>query len=213
MQKFTISEAVQYGWDTVKNNLGFFIIIMIIAGVINSVPESIANILEKKSSFLSFIVSSAGWVLWMIVQMGLIKITLKFINNEKAEFNDLFAHYHLFFNYIIGSIIYGVLVSVGLMLFVVPGVWVALKFQFYSYYIVDKEMGPIDALKKSAELTDGIKMDLLVLGLALLGINFIGAIAFGIGLLITVPITMLAYVYVYHRLAYNAYDEESVQEW
>ena len=83
---------------------------------------------------------------------------------------------------------------------IVPGIIWAIKFQFFSYFIVDKEVGPIEALKKSAAITKGAKWDLFVFG-ALLGlINLAGALCVVVGLFATIPTTMVAIAFIYRKL-------------
>jgi uncharacterized membrane protein len=73
------------------------------------------------------------------------------------------------------------------------------------YLVVDKKMGPIEALKESKKLTEGKRMQLFYFVLAILGINLLGTLALGIGLFVSIPVSMLAMVHVYHTL------ERSVQ--
>ena len=49
-------------------------------------------------------------------------------------------------------------------------------------------------------MTDGIKWKLILFCLALGGLNLLGAIALGVGLLVTIPTSLMAYVYVYRAL-------------
>ena len=76
-----------------------------------------------------------------------------------------------------------------------------LKFMFFSYYIVDKNSDIIESLKLSNEVTKGEKMSLFLLSLILGLVNIAGALALGIGLLITIPLTMLAMAAAYRRLS------------
>jgi uncharacterized membrane protein len=132
--------------------------------------------------------------------MGLIKIVLKFCDNEKAELPDLFSCSHLFFKYLFGSIIYGLIVSAEMILLIIPGFIWAIKFYFFSYFIVDKNLRPIEALKRSSAITEGTKWDLLLFGLLLFGINLIGAIPFFLGWFVTIPSTMIAMAFVFRKL-------------
>jgi uncharacterized membrane protein len=100
---------------------------------------------------------------------------------------------------------------VGTILLIVPGIIWALKFQFYGYYIVDKNLKPVDALKMSAMSTSGKKGNLFVFFVLLGLINFLGLIALLVGLLISVPVTLLAYVYVY-RLLMKEVETQPVPE-
>jgi len=85
-------------------------------------------------------------------------------------------------------------------LLIIPGIIWAIKFYFFSYLIVDKGLGPIEALKRSSAITDGSKWDLFLLGLLLFGINLIGAIPFFLGWFVTIPISMVATAFVYRKL-------------
>ena len=72
---------------------------------------------------------------------------------------------------------------------------------FYGFLIVeDPTLGPTDALKKSQEMTKGRLGELFVFGLALFGINLVGALLCGIGLLFTYGITAIAVAYAYRTL-------------
>jgi uncharacterized membrane protein len=134
------------------------------------------------------------------MRIGLIKITLKFCDNEKAKIFDLFSSYSLIFKYLIGLIIYSLIVGVGLILLIAPGIIWGIQFQFFSYFIIDKGLGPIEALKKSSEITKGVKWDLFLFDLLLGLINVLGVLAFLIGLLVTFSIAMIAKAFVYRKL-------------
>lgn len=69
--------------------------------------------------------------------------------------------------YFAASIIYGMMVLIGLLFLVIPGIIIALKYQFYGYLIVDRHMDPIEALKGSSRLTNGALTNLFVFWMAL----------------------------------------------
>jgi uncharacterized membrane protein len=198
--KFVISEALQFGWGTTKSNIGFFIGLLIVAGLIQYVPSIVAEIIEADAPDLSLIIRIASFVLLMIIGLGIIKICLRFCDGEKREFSDLFSCYPLFFKYLIGSILYGLIVVVGLILLIIPGIVWAIKFQFFDYLIIDKGLGPIDALEKSSEITRGVKWDLFIFGILLGIINLMGLLCLVVGLFVTIPVTMVAIAFVYRKL-------------
>jgi uncharacterized membrane protein len=180
-----------------KNNIGFFLGLMIVVFVILVLPYASIFI---ENWIVSLFFSIAQYVLGIILQMGLIKIALKFCDNEKGTFADLFSIYPLFFNYLIGFILYVVIIGVGMILFIIPGIILAIQFQFFSFFIVDKGLSPIEALKKSSQITKGIKWDLFLFDLLIVIINFLGSLFLGIGLLITFPITLVSIAFVYRKL-------------
>jgi len=198
--KFSKREAVRFGWNTMKSNLGFFITLLIVVGLISFVPNMIGEWVKEDAPFLALTISFVFGIVSLVVQMGLIKIALRFCYNEKGELADLFSCTPLFFKYLVGSLLYGLIVFGGMILLIIPGIIWAIKFQFYDYLIIDKKLGPIEALKKSAVITKGAKRDLFVFGLLLGGINLLGVICLLIGLFAAIPTTLVAMAFVYRKL-------------
>jgi uncharacterized membrane protein len=199
VKKFSKKEAISFGWNLTKTNFGFFVLLLILVAVISVVLTSIPYLAKGKSPLL-FILSLVDIIVRTIITMGLIKISLKFCDNEKAKISDLFSSYPLFLKYLIGSILYVLIILGGLILLIVPGIIWAIQFQFFGYLIIDKGLGPIEALKKSSKITKGAKWDLFLLGILLVLINILGALALLVGLFITIPTTMIANAFVYRKL-------------
>ena len=197
---FSKGEAIRFGWQTTKENFFFFLVILVITYVISSIPSFLINFVIKEVGTLSFILYFANIMISILVAMGYVRIALKLCNHEKAKFTDLFMPYPIFFNYLVGSFIYMLIVLVGLVMFIVPGIILGIQYQFYGYFIIDKGYEPLQALKKSSEITKGVKGDLYLLMLVAAGLNLLGMLALIIGLFATVPTTMVAYAYVYRKL-------------
>lgn len=202
MQKrFSISEAVKFGFETTKKNLLFFVLLVLIIAAFSYTPGFITERLPKENWYIILLVSIVFWIVNALIQAGEIKIALKFIDGKKGEFSDLFSQSPILLNYIAGSILYGLIVFAGLLLLVVPGIIWAIKLQFFGYLIVDKGMGPIEALKASWEITKGVKMQLFLLALANIGVIILGVLALVIGLFVAIPTTVLASAYVFRKLS------------
>jgi uncharacterized membrane protein len=91
-------------------------------------------------------------------------------------------------------------VAIGFVFLIIPGIYLAITFGFFGYNIVDKEHGIMESIEQSAAITRAQKWDLFAFGVVLFFFNLAGAIALGIGLLITVPVSMIALAYVYRKL-------------
>jgi len=203
-EKFSISEAIHFGWNTMKSNLGFFIGLLIFVFLFTSLSSIIAAKATEANIFLGIIFYIADFSLSIIISIGLVKIALRFCDNEKGRFADLFSQYPLFPQYLVGSILYGLIVFAGTILLLIPGIIWGIQFCFYDYFIVDKGLGPIEALKRSSAITRGVKWDLFGFFLVLLGINLLGALCLLIGLFVTIPTTMVALAFVYRKLMAQA---------
>jgi len=179
----------------IKQTVALLLIIWGVSLVYGIIEDQI-----REQSALSFIVNLVFFIFNMIIAMGVIKIALKFHDGQKGKIADLFSCLNLFFKYLLGSIVYALIVLGGLILLIVPGIIWAIKFQFFSYFIVDKELGPIESLKQSAKITKGAKWTLLFFGLLAGSINLLGALLLLVGLFATVPTTMMAEAFIYRKL-------------
>lgn len=195
---FSITEALKFGWNTLKQNFWFFVLIMVIAAVVSRSPAILVN--KESAGIAAGLVGLIAMLLQLLFNLGLNKIALMLHDGAKPTWKELFMQYPLLLKYLGASIIYGVAVAIGLVLLIVPGVYLAIKYAFFGFVMVDKKTSIMDSLKTSAKLTEGMKWELLGFGVVMCVINILGALALVIGLLITVPITLMASVYVYRKL-------------
>ncbi|MDI6602556.1 MAG: hypothetical protein QME57_00345 [Patescibacteria group bacterium] len=203
-KNFSKGEAIRFGWQIMKSDFWFFAALLILAGVIQFGPDVIYQLLIKglikESPILAFTVDLIGWILSIIVGLGLIKISLNFCDNLKSKIGDLFSQYQLFFRAFFAGILYGLICLLGMILFIIPGIYLGIRFWFYDYFIVDKKAGVIESLKKSWRITKGSVWNLFLFILILIGINLLGILCFLIGLFATIPTTILATAIVYRKL-------------
>lgn len=168
---FSIKEELVWGWNALRANLSILMMIFIAFIIIHGILGYLAALASMKQIALSFAIGLVQYIVSAILTMGLIKIALKICDDRIPDVGDLFSSYPLVVNYIIASIVYGLMVIVGFIFLIVPGIYLAIKHQFYTYLIVDKGMGPIEAIKESGRITEGVKWNLLgfVVVVALLG--------------------------------------------
>lgn len=198
---FSKKEAIKFGFNVAKSNIAFFLSVFVVWAFVTFISSAFQNFLNaNKQPFLSFIFSLLIWVVNSIIAMGIINICLKFVEGKKPKLKDIYYTKKLF-NFILASIIRGVIVIVGLILFIIPGIIFSIKLQYSEYLIVDKQLDAVDSIKKSWQMTKGIKWNLFLLGLLLGLINILGILALLVGTLITVPLTLLANAYVYKKLS------------
>jgi len=196
-----IDEAIQFGWQTMKKNFLFFIGIFLFIIAIQLLPVILTNIDFLASDIAYIIIYLLLTFFGIIVGMGVIKILLNFCDNKKNNFSILFSQYRLFFIYLLTTIIYFIIVLLGLILFIIPGIYLGIRFVFFEYFIIDKKMGVIKSLKESWRATKGNFWGLFAFSVVALTINILGAFVLLLGLFVTIPITMIAWVFIYRRLS------------
>lgn len=197
---FVKREAIDFGFNIAKKNILFFVGVFLVWALVSIFSSTIQGTLNSNKQFvLSFIFSILTWIISSIISMGIINISLMFAENKKPELRDIFYTKKVF-NFILMSIIRTVIVIVGFILLIVPGLIFSIKFQFSDFLIVDKKLDAIDSLKGSWEMTKGIKWNLFIFRILLGLINLLGLICLILGLFVTIPLTMVASAYVYRKL-------------
>ena len=190
MSKFSKGEAVRFGWTIVMANLGLAIVAVIIVLVINAFPVYTESaVVALVSAFFT-----------MVVALGVMRMALRFVDGERGELIDLFAKIPLIVPYLIASIIVGLVTTAGFILLVIPGIYWGLRLQFFGWVIVDKEVGALEATRVSWEITRGSAWQLFLMWWLLFFVNVLGFLVIGIGLLVTVPLSLVAMGHVYRTL-------------
>ncbi|MFA6066706.1 MAG: hypothetical protein WC707_06005 [Candidatus Babeliaceae bacterium] len=223
-QPFSISKAIHFGFQTTLDNFLLMLGVMATGGIINvirfgaipgifllmsfflyhasypSLPHTILSLGSFKVLLSALVIFVIFKLIDSVVSLGFTKITLLLHDNKPTHYSDLFSCAHLALKHFTASALYVLIVVCGLMLFIVPGILFMVMFGFFSYAIVDKELGPIDALKESYRITNNSKSLLVSLFIILIALNALGGACCGLGLLITYPMTALACAYVYRAL-------------
>lgn len=197
---FSIGDALSYGWKTFKKRPKFFVIFSLIIVGVNLIP----NILTSKQLHLeesAFMIKIVGTILTWIMSLGTINFALKIYNNKTTSYSSIFEKWRLVFKFFVASILYGLIIVGGFFLLIIPGIIWSIKFQYYSYAMVDRGTGIIDSLKFSSKITKANKRKLFLFDFTISLVSLLGFILLGVGILVTLPITTLAKIYVYKKLS------------
>jgi len=213
METFLIKDAFKWGWQRFKEIPWFFIKVVLLVFVISVVFGILGDNKFVGSLGIVGISQFAGTIVQWWLMLGFMTILLNVCDSKPVLFNQLFsANWRTLWHYILATILYTLIVFGGLILFIVPGIVWGIKFHYYMYLIVDKNMGPIESLKKSAKITSGYKWQLFgfmfLSGLVMLT----GFIALGIGALVAFPVVMLSGVWVYRWLEAHTNTPLQTQE-
>jgi uncharacterized membrane protein len=194
-----ISEAVRFGWKTVQSSFAFILLTLIVAIVVPGIIKSGGEHVFHRDGQI-FLIKVISVLVSATFSLGLSKIYLRFRDGEKPIFENLFdglARAHI---WLASTFIVGVAVCMGMILLIVPGIVMMLRLSLIGYVLVDERPGPVDAIQRSWDMTRGHTMDLLVLFIALLGLNILGLCCLVVGVLVTIPISGLTMAYVYREL-------------
>lgn len=222
MNTLSVKECLTFGWNTFKSRPWIFVQAGLLLFLVNLGVNLLQTIIEKGGELagepafiLAIIVSMlVGIGVSFLVSMGETAFFLRAHTETNAvELKDLW-HPHPFWKFAAAIMLAGIAILIGFILLIIPGIILGILFAFVGYLVIDKGLGPIEAIKESVRITKGNRLQIFLLGLALFGINLLGLIALIVGLLVTVPVSFLAMVHAYRTLTGSvvAAVEEPVEE-
>ncbi|MEM7009811.1 MAG: hypothetical protein AAF462_11825, partial [Thermodesulfobacteriota bacterium] len=202
-KKFSKEQAIKFGWQRTKDNLGFFIVYLIIVFAVEFFFSFFIELFDEAGFLtLSVLFNLGSFVVSIVVSIFGIKIGLRLYENEKiGSYDFLSFSLSTFFKYLLAYLLFFIIIVVGFILLIVPGIYLAIRYQFCLYLIIDKDMDVIDSFKESTRLTDGSKWNLFVFALLQILIVLAGILALLVGLFVAVPIVIVSWAYVYKMLS------------
>ena len=181
------SELKQNAKDQLKNNWGLAIGIIIVCTLISGIPNLLAEI-DSESFAISIIIPIITLVITGPLTIGQCKFFINLANRSNPKFSDLWYGFNNMLRAIGVTLLVGVIVFIGSILFIIPGIILAFMYsQVYYIMAENPEMSIMNCLKESSRIMKGHKMDLFILELSFLGWEILMVITLGIAGLYVLP--------------------------
>ena len=189
-------EIKNFAKEKLSGNLGSIWKILIIALGISLAAGVVFGILFSKMD--ADILDSLLGILMMPLGIGTTAFFVSLIENTNFEAKDLFKYYHDFVKVIGVTILMGLVVMLGYICFIIPGIILTLSYSLVPIILIKKpELGIVETLKYSREKMQGHKLDAFVLGLSFIGWAILGALTFGILYIWLFPYMQLTFTKFY----------------
>ena len=195
---FSIKEAIRFGWDKTRAHSA-----LVFQVVLTLFALEVANAVVSKTiggTALGIMATIVIVVAEFLVGVGLIVIVLKLARGVHARYAEIIPPWSLAWRYFLASFLAGLAVLGGLILLVIPGVYMMLRLSMVRFVVVDGA-GVRKSLDISSRLTEGVKWKLLWFFIVLILLNILGMLCLLVGLLVTLPVSVLAYAHVYTKLS------------
>jgi len=139
-------------------------------------------------------------IIFTPMTMGLVMIALKHSVGAKIELGELFKHYNKILPLFLGYLISTIAVIIGFLLFIIPGIYLSIAYVMAMILIVEKGMGPWEALETSRKAVT--KKWFNMFGFMILAsiVVVVGALALLVGLVWALPLVTLAFAMVYRDM-------------
>ena len=126
---------------------------------------------------------------------------LNLIRSLDISYSRLFDGYKDFVRIFLAEFLVSIVVAIGCILLIVPGIILAMMFAQTEFILKDdKEISAIDAMKKSAKMMEGHKSELFWLTLSFIGWLILCLFTLGIGFLFLCPYFGTAMAHFYEDL-------------
>ena len=173
------SELKQNAKMQLKGNLWLSIAVLVVYQLVSYVPNLLGMLSE--SAFFLGIISIITVALTGVLSIGVCRFFINLTGDSNSQFSDLWYGFKNILKACGVALLVGVIVFLGSLFFVVPGIILAYMYsQVYYVMAQNPELSVIDVLKESARIMKGHKFELFVLQLSFLGWMILSGLTFGI---------------------------------
>jgi DNA-directed RNA polymerase subunit RPC12/RpoP len=214
-RKLEVGDVMSTAWDHYTKNFGtafaanlvYFILIIVSAipliGLFIPILIALDRQNEPEPIYLLLMIPALLPLLCVttFLMPGYNKIYLNISRGDPAEIGTLFSGGRYFFKTLIANLVFGLIFGLGLVLCIVPGVLLMLRYWPYLCVIVDEDPPGLECFNRSAELTKGNWGAMFVVGIISYVLNYVAQnFTCGIGSLFTQPLCSLFVTTAYVKM-------------
>ena len=199
LTRTTFAEA----WHTFMKRPWFLagctLLLIIISAMSGSIAQNVSDTAPAWTALV--IVLLDFFIVQMLVSMSFITMGLKALDQiDTLRFNDLWAP-HPFIAYLVAYVIMTIVEVTGFAMYKIPGIIATILLIFMPFLVMNRMLSPIQALKESYRMSSKHFLEVTFLLGAVLCVNVLGAVLLGFGLLVSIPVTVIALARAYHTLS------------
>jgi hypothetical protein len=172
-------------------------------------------VLSGPISFFQWRVQHFEWFMVPLVMFGIIYgifvagpigygmnwVFLKAIRGERLEIRDMFVVFQKnYWNAVVANVVVGVIVGLGFVMLVIPGIIFACRLAFVPYLVVDRGMDVMDALRVSWDMTRGYGWQIFFMGVLAFFIVIGGLALIIVGVFVSMMWIAAAFAAIYHAV-------------
>ncbi len=188
----------------------------IVSGIFSPTPDVDIDGIESINAAINISVTPTNYlssgviaILFGIIYGGYCKYILDFVRTGKFDTQTVIETIKAkWLDLLISGILTYIIVFFCTLLFVIPGIIMALAYAMTSFLIIDKDTKGSDSLPASRKMMKGYKWDLFVFCLSFLGWIILTPFTLFILLVWLVPYMIIAFTIYYDKLQEKARKDE-----
>jgi uncharacterized membrane protein len=206
---FSAPQAIGWGWRKFTENVGPILLGVLIVFVVTVVVNILAGIAsggggspfgpDMEFSFAGFLANVVATAVSVVLSAVFARAALDVVDGRPFDFMSGFGRLNLV-NVLIAALLVSIIVTIGFVLLVIPGLIALFLTYFTTLFVVDDDAeSPVKAIGDSVKLVSSNVGDALLLVLLSILVLIAGAIALLVGLIVAYPVTALAAAYAYRK--------------
>ena len=208
--KFMISEVFGTSWKHTKSQI-WVLVGLFIGFSILSMIVTLFGMPAQGSIVGRVIVQIVSLLFSCIFVLEYVKNIFQALDGEEPQFSAYGQQSRKIITYLIANILFSIAVCIGMVLLIIPGIYLYLRLQFFTAFIVEEDCGIIESLQKSWNMTQGQTLPLFLLLLTMIGTAIVGCILFFVGFFVAVPLIYMMQCYTFRKLNTISTEEEVQQ--
>jgi hypothetical protein len=184
-----IGELLSDGWKLFMRrpelSVGYTVLILLVHWLLNQIPA-----LGQLASALLVGPLMGGFYLAF----------RKLLQEKPVQFGDYLAGFNDPVQLILVGLVGNLLIAIGLFLLLLPGIYLAVSYLFSVLLVADRKMEFWQALEGSRRFISRQWFAYFVLALLIVIANMVGAMLFGVGLLLSIPFSVAVVTVAYDRM-------------
>lgn len=178
-----IGDYLEQGFALFKQNIGGFIgyvaLLLVFGIVIGVLPDSLSGL----GSLVQLVVGGP-------LTAGFYIVAFKLLKGQRTEFADFFLGFNNFLPLFLVSLVSTLLTALGIIVLLIPGIYLAVAYSFAVPLVVARKFDFWEAMEGSRKIITKSWFSFFALLIVLGLINLVGLLLLGLGLLVTIPVTI-----------------------
>lgn len=198
------SKSYSAGWRV----MGIYFMELLVIGILYSILSGPMSIIQIKGDGFE-------WYMIPLILFGLLYgvfvagpiayganwVFLKAVRGERVDIKDMFSVFQRnYWNAVIANVVVAVIVGMGFVMLIVPGIIFACRLVFVPYLVVDKQMDVMEALRVSWNMTRGYGGQIFLMGLIAFFVGLGGLLLLIVGIFVSIIWIKASFASMYYAV-------------
>ena len=204
----TVSACFEVAYSLMKKQFWMLVLIVFVGGAIETPMWLMQQGKASPDGFeITFTILELIQIIYYfgiasIYSFGVVHVFIKVARKKDFVFEETLSGFKTYKRALLSRLLVMLIVALGFVLLIIPGVFLVCRLAFVPYLIMDKKHGVKESLKLSFYMTKGYFWTILGMGILSFVVILLGIVLLGFGILIS-----LVWINAAFAVLYNACED------